>query len=361
MMLDAKYSQPDITPGHGRLAHAPADHPVVKAPKIGVLVANLGTPDGYDYWSMRRYLNQFLSDKRVVDISDWIWQPLLQLVILTRRPFASGANYKLIWNTEKNESPLLTTTRDQTTKISAALSAAYGGEVIVDFSMRYGNPSTESKVKAMVAAGCEKILFFPLYPHYAGATSATANDAFFAALMKEKRQPTARIVPEYFEHPQYIDALAASVTRAYAELDHTPDVLVTSYHGMPIRYLMEGDPYHCHCAKTTRLLREKLGWDKSAIDTSFQSVFGREEWLKPYTVEHVAELAKQGKKNIAVIAPAFSSDCIETLEEINGEIREAFEHAGGERFTYIPCLNDDDAHVAALVTIIQENLAGWVK
>ncbi|WP_232295730.1 ferrochelatase [Pseudorhodobacter aquimaris] len=360
-MPDAPYSQPDITPGQGRLAHAPADHPKVKAPKIGVLVANLGTPDGYDYWSMRRYLNEFLSDKRVVDISDWLWQPLLQLVILTKRPFASGANYKLIWNHEKNESPLLTITKDQTAKISDALQAAYGGEVLVDFSMRYGNPSTESKVKAMVAAGCEKILFFPLYPHYAGATSATANDAFFAALMKEKRQPAARIVPEYFDHPKYIEALAGSVERAYAAMPQKPDVLVASYHGMPIRYLMEGDPYHCQCAKTTRLLRERLGWDKDAIDTTFQSVFGREEWLKPYTVEHVAELAKQGKKNIAVVAPAFSADCIETLEEINGEICEAFEHAGGETFTYIPCLNDDAAHIDALVTIIRENLAGWVK
>jgi ferrochelatase len=360
-MLDAKYSQPDIPAGEGRLAHAPADHPAVKAPKIGILVANLGTPDHYDYWSMRRYLSEFLSDKRVVDISDWIWQPLLQLVILTKRPFASGANYKLIWNHEKNESPLLTITRDQTTAIAAQIEAAYGGEVIVDFCMRYGNPTTESKVKAMVAAGCEKILFFPLYPQYAGATSATANDSFFAALMKEKRQPAARTVPEYFEHPAYIDALAASVERAYAALDHRPDVLVASYHGMPIRYLMEGDPYHCQCAKTTRLLRERLGWDKADIDTSFQSVFGREEWLKPYTVEHVAELAKQGKKRIAVIAPAFSADCIETLEEINGEIREAFEHAGGESFTYIPCLNDDAAHIDALVAVIKENLVGWVK
>jgi protoporphyrin/coproporphyrin ferrochelatase len=360
-MLDAKYSQPDIPAGQGRLAHAPADHPPVKAPKIGVLVANLGTPDNYDYWSMRRYLNEFLSDKRVVDISDWIWQPLLQLVILTKRPFASGANYKLIWNHEKNESPLLTITRDQTTAIAAQIAAEYGDEVMVDFSMRYGNPTTESKVKAMVAAGCEKILFFPLYPHYAGATSATANDSFFAALMKEKRQPAARTVPEYFEHPAYIDALAGSVERAYAALDHRPDVLVASYHGMPIRYLMEGDPYHCQCAKTTRLLRERLGWDKADIDTSFQSVFGREEWLKPYTVKHVAELAKQGKKRIAVIAPAFSADCIETLEEINGEIREAFEHAGGESFTYIPCLNDDAAHIDALVTVIKENLVGWVK
>ncbi len=352
---------PDVAPGTGRLAHAPADHPKVKVAKIGVLLANLGTPDAYDYWSMRRYLGEFLSDKRVVDIADWKWQPLLQLIILTRRPFTSGANYKLIWNEEKNESPLLTITKDQTAAIAAAMTALHGDAVMVDFSMRYGNPSTASKVRAMVDAGCEKILFFPLYPHYAGATSATANDAFFAALMKEKRQPAARTVPEYFEHPAYIDALAQSVERAYAALDHRPDVLVTSYHGMPRRYLMEGDPYHCHCAKTTRLLRERLGWDKSDIDVAFQSVFGREEWLRPYTVQHVAALAKAGKKRIAVIAPAFSADCIETLEEINGEIREAFEHAGGESFTYIPCLNDDPAHIAALMQVITENLAGWLR
>ncbi|MEO5619556.1 MAG: ferrochelatase, partial [Cypionkella sp.] len=288
----------DIQPGAGRLAQAPSDHPPVKAAKIGVLLANLGTPDGYDYWSMRRYLNEFLSDKRVVDISDWIWQPLLQLVILTKRPFSSGANYKLIWNHEKNESPLLTITKQQTAAIAAAMQATHGEGVMVDFAMRYGNPSTASKVAAMVAAGCEKILFFPLYPQFAGATSATANDAFFAALMQTKRQPAARTVAEYFDHPAYIEALAQSVETAYAALDQRPDVLVTSYHGMPLRYLMEGDPYHCQCAKTSRLLRERLGWQPGSIDVTFQSVFGREEWLKPYTVKHVAELAKQGKKRI---------------------------------------------------------------
>jgi protoporphyrin/coproporphyrin ferrochelatase len=310
---------------------------------------------------MRRYLNEFLSDKRVIDYASWKWQPLLQLIILTKRPFSSGANYKLIWNHDKGESPLMTITKDQTVKISAAVGARYGDAVMVDYCMRYGNPSTDAKVRAMVEAGCEKILFFPLYPHYAGATSATANDQFFRALMKEKRQPAARTVAEYFDHPLYIDALAQSVTRAYAALDHVPDVLVTSYHGMPKRYLMEGDPYHCHCAKTTRLLRERLGWGKEAIDITFQSVFGPEEWLKPYTVEHVAALAKAGKKKIAVMAPAFSADCIETLEEINGEIREAFEHAGGEVFTYIPCLNDDDAHITALTAVIADNLMGWVR
>ena len=350
----------EFTPGTNRLAHAPGDHPAVRAARIGVLLANLGTPDNHDYWSMRRYLSEFLSDKRVVDYPDWKWQPLLQLVILTKRPFTSGANYRLIWNRERNESPLLTITRDQTAKIAAAMQARHGDQVMVDFCMRYGNPSTEAKVRAMVEAGCEKILFFPLYPHYAGATSATANDQFFRALMKEKRQPAARTVAEYFEHPKYIDALGRSVERAYGLLDHRPDVLVASYHGMPRRYLLQGDPYHCQCAKTSRLLRERLGWQEGSIDTSFQSVFGPEEWLRPYTVEHVAALARQGKKRIAVIAPAFSADCIETLEEIRGEICEAFEHAGGEEFTYIPCLNDDDAHIAALAAVIDENLGGWI-
>jgi ferrochelatase len=342
-----------------RLAHAPADHPPVPAARIGVLVANLGTPDGYDYWPMRRYLSEFLSDRRVIDYAPWKWQPLLQLVILSKRPFTSGANYKSIWNHDQNESPLMTITKAQVEKLRDAMTGLHGGDVMVEFCMRYGNPSTESVVRRMVAAGCERILFMPLYPHYAGATSATANDQFFRALMKEKRQPAVRTVREYFDHPLYIDALAQSVERVYAGLEDKPDVLVASYHGMPKRYLMEGDPYHCQCQKTSRLLRERLGWAKGSIDTTFQSVFGPEEWLKPYTVEHVVELAKAGKKRIAVISPAFSADCIETLEEINGEIREAFEHAGGESFTYVPCLNDDDAHIRALVNVIEANLTGW--
>lgn len=338
----------------------PADHPKLPRPRIGILLANLGTPDGYDYWSMRRYLNEFLSDKRVIDYPSWKWQPLLQTVILGKRPFTSGANYKLIWNHELNESPLMTITKAQTAAIAAALEARHGDRVMVDFCMRYGNPSTESKVREMIAAGCKRIVFFPLYPQYAGATSATANDQFFRALMKEKRQPAVRIVPEYFEHPLYIEALAQSVQRAWDGLERKPDVLVASYHGMPIRYRTEGDPYHCQCQKTSRLLRERLGWGPEMIDTTFQSVFGPEEWLKPYTVNHVAELAKQGKRHIAVIAPAFSADCIETLEEIQGEIRESFEHAGGEVFTYIPCLNDEPAHIRALAAVIEENLSGWL-
>jgi len=343
-----------------RPLHAPEDHPKLPARRVGILIANLGTPDGYDYWSMRRYLNEFLSDKRVIDYPAWKWQPILQGIILTKRPFSSGAAYKSIWNEDAGESPLMTITKAQTEKLKAAMHARYGDRVMVDFCMRYGNPSTKSKVQEMVAAGCDKVLFFPLYPQYAGATTATANDQFFRALMDEPWQPAARTVPAYFDHPTYIDALAQSIERAYAAMDTRPDILVCSYHGMPQRYLTQGDPYHCQCVKTTRLLKERLGWADSDITSTFQSRFGPEEWLKPYTVEDVARLAKDGKTNIAVCAPAFSADCIETLEEINEEIRESFEEAGGKTFSYIPCLNDDDAHIAALGTVISENLSGWL-
>lgn len=342
-------------------AHAPADHPKIAKERVGVLIANLGTPDNYDYWSMRRYLSEFLSDRRVIDYAPWKWQPLLQLIILSKRPFTSGAAYKSIWNHEEGESPLMTITKAQNAKLSEAMKARYGDDVVVDYCMRYGNPSTKSKVRNMIEAGCRKILFVPLYPQYAGATSATANDAFFDALKLEKWQPTARTIDPYFDHPLYIDALAQSVERAYAAADKKPDILVCSYHGVPVRYLTEGDPYHCQCQKTTRLLKERLGWKDTEIKTTFQSKFGPEEWLKPYTVEEVARLAREdGKTNIAVIAPAFSSDCIETLEEINEEIKESFEQAGGEHFTYIPCLNDDDAHITALSAVIESNLQGWL-
>ena len=341
--------------------HAPADHPSFPPEKVGILLTNLGTPDNTDYWSMRRYLGEFLSDRRVIDYSPWLWQPLLQLIILTKRPFSSGAAYRTIWNEEADESPLMTITKDQTHKITDSMQARYGDQVLVDFCMRYGNPSTKSKVEAMIAAGCRKILFFPLYPQYAGPTVATANDQFFRILMAAKWQPAARTVAPYFDHPLYIDALAQSVERGYAAAAKTPDLLVCSYHGVPQRYLMEGDPYHCQCQKTTRLLKERLGWNDSQIITTFQSKFGPEDWLQPYTVKEVARLAEEeGKTNIAVIAPAFSADCIETLEEINEEIKESFEEGGGEHFTYIPCLNDDAPHIKALSAVIEENLRGWL-
>ncbi|APE31477.1 ferrochelatase [Halomonas aestuarii] len=347
-------------PGEGRLTHAPADHPAVPRGKVGVVLANLGTPDATDYWSMRRYLNEFLSDKRVVDYADWKWQPLLQLVILSRRPFTSGEAYRGIWNTEQDESPLLTITREQTRKVAEGLAERHGDRVVVDFCMRYGNPSTDSVLRRLQAEGCERILFFPLYPQYASPTTATANDQAFRTLMKLKWQPALRTVPAYFEHPAYLDALASSVREAFDAAETPPEVLVASYHGVPKRYLLEGDPYHCQCQKTTRLLRERLGWEVGAIQTAFQSKFGPEEWVGPATVEHVAELARQGKKHIAVISPAFSADCVETLEEIQEEIRDSFLEAGGETFTYIPCLNARDDHVDALLSVIENELGGWV-
>jgi ferrochelatase len=344
-----------------RPAHAPEDHPALPRERIGILLANLGTPDGHDYWSMRRYLNEFLSDRRVIDYPRWKWQPLLQTVILAKRPFTSGANYRKIWDNERNESPLLTITKQQTEGLRQRLTARLGDGVRVEFAMRYGNPSTASGVRRLVEAGCHRILFVPLYPHYAGATSATACDAFFAALTKETWQPIARVMDPYFEDPAYIAALASSVRRGWEAAPEEPELLLCSYHGMPRRYLMQGDPYHCQCQKTTRLLREALGWDRARVRTTFQSVFGPEEWLKPYTVEEVARLAREeGVRRIAVCAPAFSADCIETLEEIQEEIRDAFIHAGGQSFTYIPCLNDDPEHLDALEGTIWRAMGGWV-
>jgi protoporphyrin/coproporphyrin ferrochelatase len=345
--------------GEGRLAFAAADHPALPPAKIGVILANLGTPDATDYWSMRRYLGEFLSDRRVIDYSPFFWQPLLQLVILTKRPFSSGKAYRSIWNEVRDESPLRTTTRQQAEAVAERMRARFGDGVLVDFAMRYGNPSTESVIGRLRDQGCERLVFFPLYPQYSATTSATANDAAFKALMKLKWQPAVRTVPAYHDHSLYIEALALSVEQAYAGLDPRPDVLVTSYHGMPVRYLTEGDPYHCQCQKTTRLLRERLGFAADEVVVTFQSRFGNEEWLQPYTVEEVARLAEAGNKRIAIMAPAFSSDCVETLEEINAEIRESFLEAGGESFTYIPCLNAGDSHIDMLTAILERELAGW--
>jgi ferrochelatase len=354
-------ANPDLTTAdEDRLAHAPPGHPPVPPSRVGVILANLGTPDATDYRSMRRYLSQFLSDRRVIDYPAWKWQPLLQLVILSKRPFTSGANYRKIWDTEADDSPLRLITRDQTAAVGDRLAERFGDRVRVDFAMRYGNPSTPSVVARLREAGCDRIVFFPLYPQYSAPTTATANDEAFRALMELRWQPAVRTVPAYYDHPLYIEALARSVEVAYAGLDRRPDVLVTSYHGMPERYLAEGDPYHCHCQATTRLLRERLGFGREEVVVAFQSRFGTEEWLKPYAVEEVARLAQAGKRHIAVMAPAFSADCVETLEEINGEIREAFLHAGGEAFTYIPCLNAEGPHIDMMTAILERELAGWL-
>ena len=350
----------DLMPLEHRARALPPGHPDLPPSRVGVILANLGTPDATDYWSMRRYLGEFLSDRRVIDYPAWKWQPLLQLVILSKRPFTSGANYRRVWDTEANDSPLRLITRDQAAAVATRLADRHDDRVRVDFAMRYGNPSTASVVAKLAAEGCERLLFFPLYPQYSAPTTATANDEAFRALMALRWQPALRTVPAYHGHPLYIEALARSVEAAYAGLDRRPDLLLTSYHGMPVRYLAEGDPYHCQCQVTTRLLRDRLGFPSDEVVIAFQSRFGSEEWLKPYTVVEVARLASAGKRHIAIMAPAFSADCVETLEEIDGEIREAFLHAGGETFTYIPCLNAGADHVDMLVAIVERELAGWL-
>ena len=352
-LMEAAAPSPDV------VSALPRDHPPIKPPRIGVLLLNLGTPDATDYWSMRRYLSEFLSDRRIIELSPWLWQPILQGIILTVRPKKSGHAYQEIWNREKNESPLLTITRDQAEGLKHMMSARFRN-VSVEFAMRYGNPSTESGVRKLIDQGCQRVLVFPLYPQYSAATTATACDQAFRALMKERWQPAVRTMPAYHDHPGYIRALADSIRAHYANLDWEPEVLLASYHGLPKENLDKGDPYHCHCHKTTRLLREELGWPEERLRITFQSRFGPKEWLQPYTDITVEELAKSGVKNIAIITPGFSADCVETLEEIDIGVRETFLENGGQNFTYIPCLNDSPGHLRFLADLIEEELAGWL-
>jgi ferrochelatase len=335
----------------------PANHPRFPEPKVGVLLLNLGTPDGTDYWPMRRYLSEFLSDPRVIETPKLIWQPILQGAILTFRPQKSGANYARIWDKEENDSPLRVITRRQAEKLQARL----GPDVIVDFAMRYGNPSTASRLAAMQEAGCRKILLAPLYPQYSATTTATANDKAFEALGKMRWQPAVRTLPAYFDVPDYVAALAKSIVDGVAALPFVPDVVLTSYHGMPELYLKRGDPYYCQCLKTTRLVREALGWPEDRIRVTFQSRFGPTEWLKPYTVNVLEELGK-AKKKVAVVAPAFSVDCIETLEEIAITGHEQFVEAGGghDDYAYIPCLNDSELGMGMLESVVRNELGGWL-
>ncbi|SDG74834.1 ferrochelatase [Pelagibacterium luteolum] len=338
-------------------AHLPPDHPPVKQKKIGVLLLNLGTPDATDYWSVRRYLKEFLSDPRVIDTPKFLWWPILNLVILSIRPQKSGANYARIWDKEKNESPLKVITRGQTQNLQERLAA---DGVIVEFGMRYGNPSTKSAIDKLHAQGCDKILLFPLYPQYSATTTATANDQAFRALQHMRWQPAVRTVPAYFEQEVYVETLAKSIREGVEKLDFVPDLVITSYHGMPLDYLKKGDPYHCQCYKTTRLVREKLGWDKDKIMVTFQSRFGPTQWLEPYTDETLKSLPGKGIKKVAILAPAFSSDCIETLEEIAITGEEEFMHAGGERYAYIPCLNDSPDGMAMIENLVRKELSGWL-
>lgn len=336
--------------------HKPAGHPAVATPRIGVLLLNLGTPDGTSYWPVRRYLSEFLSDRRVIESPQWLWQPILQGIILSTRPQKSGRNYARIWDREHNDSPLRVITRRQSEKLQGLM----GEDVIVDFAMRYGNPSTQSRLEALQAAGCYRILLVPLYPQYSATTTATANDKAFEALGKMRWQPAVRTMPAYFDEPAYVAALARSIDEGVKALDFEPDVVLTSYHGMPIAYLERGDPYHCQAFKTTRLVREHLGWPEERLMVTFQSRFGPTAWLRPYTDETLKALPGMGKKKVAIVAPAFSVDCIETLEEIAVTGREQFEHAGGEKFAYIPCLNDSDIGMGMIETLVRKELSGWL-
>jgi ferrochelatase len=337
--------------------HLPGDHPPVQWGRIGVLLVNLGTPDATDFWSMRRYLKEFLSDKRVIEENSLIWKLVFNGIILTTRPRAKGRDYDSIWNREKNEGPLKTITRSQADKLAAALG---NGRIVVDWAMRYGNPSIASRIEALAAQGCERLLVVPLYPQYAAATTATVCDEAFRKLMQMRWQPALRVAPPYHDDPIYIDAIVSSLRAELAKLPFQPDVIIASYHGIPKAYFDKGDPYHCHCAKTTRLMREALGMDERKLLMTFQSRFGRAEWLQPYTDKTVEALAKSGVKNLAIITPGFSADCLETLEEIAVENGDIFKEHGGQNFAAVPCLNDSDAGMRVIRALVERELQGWV-
>ncbi|HTV71156.1 MAG TPA: ferrochelatase [Rhizobiaceae bacterium] len=328
------------------------------AGKIGVLLVNLGTPDGTDFAPMWRYLREFLSDPRVIELPRIAWYPILYGIVLTTRPKKSGANYKKIWNREKDESPLRTFTRAQAEKLAAALAGEPAIEV--EWGMRYGTPSIKSAVDALYAKGCRRIVYFPLYPQYSATTTGTAYDKLFRALMGMRDQPTIRGVPPYYAEPVFIDALAASIEKHLKTLDFEPEMILASYHGIPKPYSDKGDPYRAHCLETTRLLRDKLGWSEERFTSTFQSRFGAQEWLQPYTDKTVERLAKDGVKRIAIVNPGFSSDCIETLDEIGREVRDEFLHAGGEKFVHIPCLNDSDEGMKVIEALTRRELRGWL-
>ena len=319
------------------------DHPAVKFGKTGLLLVNLGTPDSTNWFDIRKYLKEFLSDRRVIEVNPILWQIILNLFILNFRPSKTAKAYKEIWMQKENMSPLRYYTIMQTKKLSEKM----GNEnLIVDFAMRYGNPSIKSKLKNLQKSGCENIVVLPLYPQYAAATTATVCDEVYKTLMGMRWQPSLQIIPHYESEPLYINSLKNSLEKKISELAWEPDLIVASYHGIPKKYFSKGDPYHCYCQKTSRLLSEKF--KKIPIKTTFQSRFGPQEWLQPYTDKTLENLPKEGKKNILVICPGFSSDCVETLEEISIQGKESFIKNGGKNFDVVPCLNDNDDHIALL-------------
>jgi protoporphyrin/coproporphyrin ferrochelatase len=336
----------------------PAGHPDIACGRIGVLLLNLGTPDATDYWSMRRYLKEFLSDKRVIEVPRWKWWPILNLIILTVRPGRKGKDYATIWNNERNEGPLKTITRNQAERLAEIFSA--DPRIEVDWAMRYANPTTDSRIRALQKRGCDRILLVPLYPQYAAATTATACDHAFRTLMDMRWQPAVRTAASYHDDPVYIEALATSMRRSLAALDFEPQVIIATFHGMPQAYLEAGDPYHCQCQKTSRLLRNSLDWPEEKWLTTFQSRFGTDPWLQPYTDETVKRLAADGVKRLALVAPGFSADCLETLEELDKENRHYFEENGGEKFAYLPALNDSAEGARVIEAVVRRELQGWL-
>jgi ferrochelatase len=331
---------------------------VAGARRFGVLLINLGTPDTADARGVRVYLKEFLRDARVIEDQGLVWQLVLNGIILRRRPRTKALDYKKIWNNEKNESPLKTITRSQSDKLAAALSDR--SHVVVDWAMRYGNPSIGSRIDALIAQGCDRILAVPLYPQYSASTSATVCDEVFRVLSRLRAQPTLRVTPPYYDDPTYIEALASSIDAHLSKLPFKPELIVASFHGMPKSYVEKGDPYESHCVATTEALRQSLGMDASKLLLTFQSRFGNDEWLQPYTDKTIERLAKEGVRRIAVVTPGFAADCLETLEEIAQENAEIFRHNGGEAFAAIPCLNDSEAGMDVIRTLVLRELQGWV-
>jgi ferrochelatase len=327
------------------------NHPPIKYGKTGVLIINLGTPDSTSWFDIRKYLREFLSDRRVIEVNPIVWQIILNLFILNFRPSKTAKAYKEIWMKDENISPLLYYTKKQSEKISKSISKE---NIIIDFAMRYGNPSIKSKINKLQKIGCEKLVILPLYPQYAAATTATVCDEVYRTLMKMRWQPSLKIIPHYESDSLYIDALVNSLNKKINEISWKPDLIIASYHGIPKKYFDKGDPYHCYCHKTTRLISEKFNSIK--IKTTFQSRFGPQQWLQPYTDKTLESLPQEGVKNVLTICPGFAADCVETLEEIQIQARESFLNSGGENFDMVPCLNDNSDHIILLKSLIEKNI-----
>jgi protoporphyrin/coproporphyrin ferrochelatase len=325
--------------------------------RVGVLLVNLGTPDTADAPGVRLYLKEFLSDPRVIENQGLLWKLALNGIILRTRPGRKARDYRKIWNLEKNESPLKTITRAQAEKLAASISDEH---IVVDWAMRYGNPSIASRIDALTAQGCNRLLVMPLYPQYSAATSATVCDEVFRVLKKLRAQPTLRVTPPYYDDPSYIEALAVSIETHLSGLSFRPEVIVASYHGMPQKYVDKGDPYERQCMATTEALGKRLGLDQKKVLLTFQSRFGFDEWLQPYTDKTIEKLAKDGVRRVAVVTPGFAADCLETLEEIAQENAEIFQHHGGEQFSFIPCLNDSEVGMDMIRQFVLRELQGWI-